>query len=51
MDDIPYYLGMHPLGAFAIVASTILLYVAFVTYLNHAGQRLYASPSRDPSRR
>lgn len=45
MDDITFYLGMHPVGALAIVVSTILLYVAFATYLNHAGQRLYASPS------
>ncbi len=45
MDDIGYYLGFHPVGALAIVVSTVLLYVAFVTYLNHAGQRLYASPS------
>ena len=45
MDDFGYYLGLHPVGALAIVVSTILLYVAFTTFLNHAGQRLYASPS------
>lgn len=45
MDDIAFYLGLHPVGALAIVVSTILLYVAFATYLNHEGQRLYASPS------
>ncbi len=45
MDDITFYLGFHPVGALAIVVSTVLLYVAFATYLNHAGQRLYASPS------
>ena len=45
MNNIGFYLGMHPVGAFAIVVSTILLYVAFAAYLSHAGQRLYSSPS------
>lgn len=45
MTDINFYLGMHPLGALAIVVSTILLYFAFALFLHWAGQRLFASPS------
>lgn len=45
MDELMYYLGMHPMGAVAIVLSTILLYTAFTLLLSRLGQRLYASPS------
>ncbi len=45
MDDLGYYLGMHPLGALAIVLSTVLLYLAFALLLRWSGQRMYASPS------
>lgn len=45
MDDVEYYLGLHPLGALAVVVSTALLYAAFAGILRRYGQRLYASPS------
>ncbi|ANH38654.1 hypothetical protein I601_2229 [Nocardioides dokdonensis FR1436] len=45
MDDLVFYLGLPPLGALAVVVSTIVLYLAITTLLTHAGQRLYASPS------
>ncbi len=45
MDELGYYLGLHPLGALSIVLSTVLLYFAFAAVLAHAGQRMFASPS------
>ena len=45
MDDVNYYLGLHPLGAVAIVVSTTLLYLAFVVFLRASSQRLFSSPS------
>lgn len=45
MDDLQFYLGMHPWGAVAIILSTVLLYAAFAFILSRYGQRLYASPS------
>ncbi len=45
MDALTYYLGMQPLGAVAIVLSTVLLYFSFALLLRWYGQRMYASPS------
>lgn len=45
MDALTYYLGMQPLGAVAIVLSTVLLYSSFALLLRWYGQRMYASPS------
>lgn len=45
MDVLEYYLGMHPMGALAVVLSTVLLYSAFAFFLSRFGQRMYASPS------
>ena len=45
MDAFTYYLGLHPLGALAIVLSTVLLYFSFAALLRWYGQRIYASPS------
>lgn len=45
MNDLGYYLGLHPLGALAIVVSTVLLYISFAAFLGYTGQRLFASPS------
>lgn len=45
MDDLGHYLGMHPLGALAIVISTVVMYSAFALLLSRFGQRMYASPS------
>ncbi len=45
MGELGFYLGLHPLGALAIVVSTVLLYVSFAAFLSWSGQRLYASPS------
>lgn len=45
MDGLSYYLGIHPLGALAIVLSTVLLYFSFAVLLRWYGQRMYASPS------
>lgn len=45
MDDLVFYLGIPPLGALAVVLSTIVLYGAITSLLSRAGQRLYASPS------
>ena len=45
MDALGYYLGLHPMGALAIVLSTVLLYGSFAFVLSRLGQRLYASPS------
>jgi uncharacterized membrane protein YcaP (DUF421 family) len=45
MGELGYYLGLHPLGALAIVLSTVLLYVSFAAFLGWSGQRLFASPS------
>lgn len=45
METLRYYLGMHPMGALAVVLSTVLLYSAFALFLSRVGQRMYASPS------
>jgi uncharacterized membrane protein YcaP (DUF421 family) len=45
MDDLSHYLGLPPMGAVAIIVSTVLLYAAFTLVLSRLGQRLYASPS------
>lgn len=45
MGELGYYLGLTPIGALAIVLSTILLYGSFAFVLSRLGQRLYASPS------
>ena len=45
MDEFALYFGMHPLGALAIVVSTVVLYLVFSLVLSRVGQRLYASPS------
>ncbi len=45
MSALDYYLGMHWMGALAIVLSTGLLYLAFAGVLAHTGQRMYSSPS------
>lgn len=45
MGDFDYYLGIHPLGALAILVSTVLLYFSFAALLTWSGQRLFASPS------
>ncbi len=45
MDAFTYYLGLHPLGALAIVLSTVMLYFSFAALLRWYGQRMYASPS------
>lgn len=45
MDELTHYLGIPPMGAVAIILSTVLLYTAFALVLSRLGQRLYASPS------
>ena len=45
MDDLGYYLGIHPLAAFSTVVATVLLYVCFAWLLRAWGQRMFASPS------
>lgn len=45
MSDLNYYVGLHPLGAAAVVVSTVLLYFAFAAIIGWSGQRLFASPS------
>ncbi|MEZ5184462.1 MAG: DUF421 domain-containing protein [Candidatus Nanopelagicales bacterium] len=45
MEILNYYLGIHPIGALAIVLSTVLLYFSFALLLRWYGQRMYASPS------
>lgn len=45
MSDLNYYVGIHWLGAVAVVVSTVLLYFAFAAIIGWSGQRLFASPS------
>ncbi len=45
MGDLNFYVGLHPLGAAAVVVSTVLLYFAFAAIIGWSGQRLFASPS------
>ncbi|GAA1477325.1 hypothetical protein GCM10009623_17710 [Nocardioides aestuarii] len=45
MSDLNFYVGLHPLGAAAVVVSTVLLYFAFAAIIGWSGQRLFASPS------
>ncbi len=44
-NGFDYYLGMPPMGAVAILLSTVLMYFAFTVVLRASGQRLFASPS------
>lgn len=45
MSELNFYVGLHPLGAVAVVVSTVLLYFAFAAIIGWSGQRLFASPS------
>lgn len=45
MDRLVFYLGITPLGALAVITSTVVLYFGFAALLDRWGQRLFASPS------